>query len=293
MASKTTLTHQQLNGETATRTTARSYTHVVEFTHHVNDNRTAEEIYSDIPAGFNLTEEQKQERVQKALAKAEADKAQGSRVMSWHGSRKLADSAANTLIGRGFCGVTVREITPPAASATGTSTSKTGAARQTARKGKEATMASKTKTTQTNSNARKDAARKAGKCQLCGTKTKGHSVVIDYDKNKVVKSAAGKAKQGHAFYCTDCADKKVKRYEWKLARRNGTAKPKATKKATAKKAAPKGKAKAKPAAKKRTTPKAKATATPRKRSTPKAGGKAKAKAAAKGKASAPEGDDPF
>lgn len=121
-------------------------------------------------------------------------------------------------------------------------------------------------TTNTNSTKRKDQARKAGKCQLCGTKTKGHSVVIDYDKEKVVKSAAGKAKAGHAFYCTDCADKKVKRYEWKLERRGSA--PKRTRKASAKKGAAKAAAPKK--ARKATTRKA----------TPKGGAKAGEKAKA-------------
>lgn len=71
----------------------------------------------------------------------------------------------------------------------------------------------------TNSNARKERARKAGKCQICGEKTKGHSVTIDYDKGTVTKSSAGKAKEGHAFYCSDHADQKVRRYEWKLNRK--------------------------------------------------------------------------
>lgn len=141
---------------------------------------------------------------------------------------------------------------------------------------KEATMATKTKarkgntkakasTQLTNSNARKDAARKAGKCQLCGAKTKGHSVTVDYEAETVSKSPAGKAKQGHAFYCTDCADKKVKRYEWKLARRSGAAKPKRSRKAKATKANAKprkvkGAAKVKAAAKPRkATTKAKAS----------------------------------
>src|SRR5436190_337295 len=87
-------------------------------------------------------------------------------------------------------------------------------------KAQERRPAMATSTKATNSNARKEAARKAGKCQICGEKTKGHSVVIDYDKGKVIKSAAGKAKAGHAFYCSDDADKKVTRYEWKLARRS-------------------------------------------------------------------------
>jgi len=150
----------------------------------------------------------------------------------------------------------------------------------------------------TNSTARKDKARKAGKCQLCGTKTKGHSVTIDYDKQKVVKSSAGKAKQGHAFYCTDCADKKVSRYTWKLNRKatpstkgKGSRKQARDTKAKAAKAT-----KAKAGRKARTTAKAavkgaaKGKAKARKRSTPKAG---KAKAKATPKAAAKGSAEPF
>ncbi len=169
-----------------------------------------------------------------------------------------------------------------------------------------------TTTTQTNSTKRKDQARKAGKCQLCGTKTKGHSVVIDYDKGKVVKSAAGKAKAGHAFYCTDCADKKVKRYKWKLDRRGSApakrtrkakaakattkasgrkaASPKKARKATTRKATPKGGAKAK-----RSTAKASSRKPAAKKAAKPAARKATAKAtrAKKGTAKAKAAADPF
>lgn len=124
---------------------------------------------------------------------------------------------------------------------------------------KEAIMATKTKNT--NSNVRKDAARKAGKCQLCGTKTKGHSVTIDYESGKVTKSAAGKAKQGHAFYCTDCADKKKKRYEWKVAKRNGATAPKRNRSKAAKATAAK-KSTGKATPRKRTAAKKTAAAKP-------------------------------
>lgn len=103
---------------------------------------------------------------------------------------------------------------------------------------KETNMAS---TMLTNSTARKAKARKTGKCQRCGAKTQGRSVHIDYDKGKVVKSQSGKAREGYAFYCDDCADRKVTRLEWKLARRNGgsssrSSKRTSTRKASAKKA---------------------------------------------------------
>lgn len=151
----------------------------------------------------------------------------------------------------------------------------------------------------TNSNARKDAARKAGKCQICGEKTKGHSVVIDYDKGKVIKSAAGKAKAGHAFYCSDCADKKVTRYEWKLERKaspsttgRGSRKQKRGSKATAEKPARKrtrGATKAKTAAK----PKRTRTAKPKaEASKPKPKRVRKPKAASEG-AEAQTSSEPF
>ncbi len=146
-------------------------------------------------------------------------------------------------------------------------------------------MASKTTkpTTNTNSTARKEAARKSGKCQKCGAKTKGRSVTVNYETGKITKSPLGKAKDGYAYYCDDCADKKVKRYQWRIKRREeaGTTGPKAKAKTTKAKGKAKAKATtAKPKAKKATTkaaakPKAKATAKP---------GTAKAKAAAKRKA---------
>lgn len=153
-------------------------------------------------------------------------------------------------------------------------------------------MATKTKTTLTNSTARKEAARKAGKCQKCGTKTKGISVKIDYDKGKVVKSREGNAEAGRAFYCSDCAAKKVKRLEWRLKRRseNGSGSKKAAKAAT-KKAA-------KPAAKKATTKKAAPKAAAKKATTKRTPRKAttKTKAAPKRKIAAKKpaaSDEPF
>lgn len=146
-------------------------------------------------------------------------------------------------------------------------------------------MAAKNSTMLTNSTARKDKARKAGKCQRCGKKTTGRSVYIDYDKQKVIKTAAGKPKEGYAFYCDECAEKKVTRLEWKLSRRGKGGSTTRTKKRAAKgKAATKKQAAAKPKARKRTVkktaaPKAKRSAAkPRKRSSAKAGGQRKAKA---------------
>lgn len=115
----------------------------------------------------------------------------------------------------------------------------------------------------TNSNARKDKARKAGKCQICGDKTSGFSAIIDYDKGTV---SVRKAKPGHAFYCKDHAEKKRKRYEWKLER-------KSTKSTT-------GRGSRK---QKRSTAKKATKATPRKRSR-KAGSGTKAKRTRKGTA---------
>lgn len=139
-------------------------------------------------------------------------------------------------------------------------------------------------TLKTNSSARKEAAHKAGKCQLCGEKTKGHSVYIDYDKNKVVKTRAGAAKEGRAFYCKTHADKKVKRLEWRLARRNGDqpkAKAKATKKAAPSKKATK--AKAKPAKKAPAKTKAKKAAKAPAKAAPKKAKKADKAPKANGK----------
>lgn len=162
-------------------------------------------------------------------------------------------------------------------------------------------------TTKTNSTKRKAAARKAGKCQLCGTKTKGHSVTINYDTGKVSKSAAGRAKEGYAFYCTECADKKVKRLIWKLARRAAGGTKKAAKRTT--KAAAKPKAARKAAVKPKRATKAKA-ATKAKRTAAKAPAKpskaerkakreareakaAKPKRARKPAAAATTSEDPF
>lgn len=163
-------------------------------------------------------------------------------------------------------------------------------------------------TLNTNSTKRKEQARKAGKCQVCGEKTEGYSVHIDYDKGKVIKSRKGKAKEGRAFYCEAHADKKVKRLEWKLRQRNGEtpkrkpaskkAKAKATtaKKRTAKKATTRKAAKAtaaKPKARKATTKKATAKKAPAKKVTKRAPKKRVAKKATAKPASSGAANDPF
>jgi hypothetical protein len=146
-----------------------------------------------------------------------------------------------------------------------------------------------TVSTATNSNARKEAARKAGKCQLCGEKTTGFSAVINYDKGTV---SVVKAKPGHAFYCKDHAEQKRKRYQWKLARKATSSTTGRGSRKQAKRS--NGKATAKPAtakpARKRT---AKATAKPKATKAPKATAKRKVvkKSAAKAKASSAA--DPF
>lgn len=168
-------------------------------------------------------------------------------------------------------------------------------------------------TLNTNSTKRKEQAHKSGKCQVCGEKTDGYSVHIDYDKGKVVKSRKGKAREGRAFYCEAHADKKVKRLEWKLRQRNGettkrkpaakkakatTAKKRTTKKATTRKATKATAAKPKRATTKKATAKkattkrtAKATAAkPKPKRAPK---KRVAKKATAKPAAAAAGNDPF
>lgn len=123
-----------------------------------------------------------------------------------------------------------------------------------------------TATKNTNSTARKAAARKAGKCQRCGEAAKpGKSVVINYDKGTV---STVKSREGNAHYCADCAGKVHRRYEWKLTRRGS----KSTTGKGSRKQAKRGtatKAKAQPK-RKRTAKKATTKATPRKRTAAKA-----------------------
>lgn len=114
----------------------------------------------------------------------------------------------------------------------------------------------------TNSAARKEKARKAGKCQICGEKTSGFSAVINYDKGTV---SVVKAREGHAFYCKDHAEKKRKRYQWKLARK---ASPSTTGRGSRRQKRGSGSNGSKPAAKRTRSRKAStngAKATPRKR----------------------------
>lgn len=285
MPRKTKLTHVTATGNVETRTTARDYTHVVEVRYHIYATQTREQVLARfIDNGWDP--EQAEARADYAIKVAKERRSRGSVVVSWHGSKALADKAAATRTAQGYVGVQAVAITPEAPSTT-VSNTKSNRRVSAPANTKENHMPTKTKTKSarksasklTNSNARKEQARKAGKCQLCGTKTKGHSVVIDYDSETVTKSAAGRAKAGHAFYCTDCADKKVKRYEWKLTRRGAA--PKRTRKAKAA-----AKSAAKPAPKKaatktrsrKATPKGKAATT---KAAPKRTRKAKASTAAK------------
>lgn len=93
---------------------------------------------------------------------------------------------------------------------------------------------------------------KAGKCQLCGTKTpvaQQFRIHSDLDNLKAKKLKGAKAGESH--YCADCAETRVKaRQGWidNVYSGNGKAKPKAKAKA---------KPKAKAAKPKKTTAKAK------------------------------------
>lgn len=112
-----------------------------------------------------------------------------------------------------------------------------------------------------NAGSRKAAARKAGKCQLCGTKVangKGKSVIVD--PPGIGDVSIVKAREGKSFWCADCAKKKKGSYERaiEVKRSNGKGKSKPA----AKKATGKGKARTKATGtRKRSTGKGKATGT--------------------------------
>lgn len=123
-------------------------------------------------------------------------------------------------------------------------------------------MARSTKSKGPNAAARKAAARKAGKCQLCGTKVGPNlakSVIVDPPGVGDVKVV--KAREGKSYWCKDCAGKKKASYERAIANKEENPK----KKSTAKKAP------AKKSTAKKSTPKKKSTGT-RKKSTGKSTG---------------------
>lgn len=114
MTAKTTLTHRTRTGNIATRTTAKAYSHVVETIGHDSDFRSADEIRAELeylkadtanPGRFEAM-------VTRKIAAAEAAQAQGSIVLSWHGSAELAERAALAAHRNGYRNVTARAINP-------------------------------------------------------------------------------------------------------------------------------------------------------------------------------------
>lgn len=166
-------------------------------------------------------------------------------VASYHGTQALAAKQVATLIKRGYkaADVAICPVAPKAEMLTTANNRASDGGRKEGTMPRKTTKAAKAAATTTNSRARKDAAHKAGKCQLCGEKTTGFSVVL---VDGVVKRV--KAKAGHAFYCKDHADRKVKIRQSRYDSR--AAKPASRKAAAAAKpAARKAKAAAKAATK--------------------------------------------
>lgn len=90
-----------------------------------------------------------------------------------------------------------------------------------------------------NAGSRKAAARKAHKCQLCGTKVmpaKAKSVIVDPPGVGEVKIV--KARENKSYWCGDCAKGKKVSYETAIERKksNGGGKAKAKPKSKATKA---------------------------------------------------------
>lgn len=128
-----------------------------------------------------------------------------------------------------------------------------------------------------NSVEKRETTWKQGQCQMCLAKvpTKNQKTLTnDLDKGTV---RVTKAVEGKSHYCDDCADRrKTMKTNW-LARRDGEAKPKSSKRGKAKSAKKaKGKKAGRPAAKKAAAkPKAKKAGKPK---AAKKAGKAKATA---------------